>query len=271
MDLYSVSFRGVQLNNDEFSKVTLHDFDQMPQADQNIAQITAAHRSTITSKWYTQKIATVDLFTKDCTVELQAKMARIRQVLQGKTGDVVLDRGVPIRDGSAYEYDQWTSMTYMGATLESVEFDLQGKTMAASLTFILLNPIGLGGTDQTLFSGTGITSDNTYIDLTTTDIQGTFEIQYPVYSILVNDITLGDNPSLTITNQYNTLVYSGELEIGDVLELDTYTASLKRNGNLVDYSGSIPSLPLAGQAFNITDTYTDRDFDITMINTPRYI
>ena len=269
MDLYSVSFGGVQLNNSEFSKVMLHDFDQMPTITQNIAQVTSAHRSTITSKWYTGKTATIDLFARNCTAELQAKIARIRQVVQNRTGDLVLNRGVPKKESGAYVYDEWVEMTYEGATLSEAIFEIVGQTVVGTLTFALLNPIGLGET-QSLFTGTA-TTNNTAIDLTTIDLQGTFNPQYPTITISVNNITRNAGQTLTITNQYNTLTYSGDLVAGDTLELNTYLATLTRNGNLVDYSGSIPTLPLVGQIFNIEDTYTSRNIGIVVTNRARYI
>lgn len=268
-ELHSVIFAGIELNNGEFSSIALHDFNQMPTATENTAQIVSSHSSVVTSKWFTSKTARVSLFTRGCTVELQAKIAKLRAAVQSRQAELVLNSGVPKLNG-VYEYDNWDQLTYSRATIGSMDVDLTGSVMTAELEFNILDPIGLGDT-QTLFSGTGITDNNTSIDLTIVPIQGTFYVQYPVYTIRINSITQGSTPSLSITNQTNTITYIGGLNSGDVLELDTHSAMLKRNGNNVDYNGSVPSLPLAGSPVNISDTFSARNIDITITNQARYI
>lgn len=267
--LYSVKFGNIELNNSEFSKIAIHDFEAMPQITRNISQVTSAHRSVVTSRWFTSKKVTITLYTSDCTTELQAKIARIRQVLQKKTDSLQLNRGLPVLSSGNYEYNQWKVLTYLKATLDTVDFTVNGRIMTADISFTILDPVGISDELQTIFSSNGVTVATTSINVPLID--GTFEVQYPVYRITVNSITQGTNKSIAINNQFNTLTYTGDLVAGDVLELDTYSASLTRNGNLVDYSGSIPTLPLTQSLVDITDTYTSRNIDILITNQARYI
>ena len=267
MDLYGITFGGIELNNKEFSEVTLHNFENMPDVENNVEQVIAAHRSVESGRWYTKRSVTVELLAYGCTPQIQAKLARLRQVVQSQQ-KLVLDRGLPKKTGNVWAYDQWRSLEYRSTVLDSFAPEITGMLVRVVLTFQVLDPIAVDPTPVTLLN-TSSTEDNVYIDLTGATIAGTFQTQYPVYSIGVTSVT--GTGTVSISNQYNTIVYSGALEAGDTLVLDTYEASLELNGNLTDYSGSVPSLPQTGAILNIANTYSERDFSYSITNQPRYI
>lgn len=272
MELYDVSFNGFQLNNGDFSSVMIHDFDQMPNANKNIAPVSTSHFSLITSKYYVTKTVTITLLTRGCFDKISAKTAMIRKTLQGKYGELILHKYVPTLNSSVYEYNSWTSLKYKKATLDSIDFDTQGINSVVTAIFTVLTPIGAGGTDQTLYSG-NVTSTPLTVDLTMTDIQGTFDTQYPIYTLEFGIVITGSNPSISFSNEYNILTYSGEVSYGDTLVVDTTLENMGvyLNGEQVDFTGSFPTLNLSGSILSITDTYTSRDVDVTITNTPRYI
>lgn len=271
MDLYGATFKGEELNNGEFSNLMWHDFDRMPTADENIESIAISNSSTITKKLYVQKTVVIRLMNRGCTEDMQAKVARIRQVLQFKKGDLVLDRGIPVKASGDYTYENWTSMTFKDATLNEVSFDMSGRITVAELTFNVLDPIGYGSTNQTLYTVSSKTTQPTAVDLTTSDIQGTFDVQYPVYTITINSVTNGSNPSISISNGMNSITISRTFVAADVLVINSETLEVTVNGDIVDFSGIMPSINLTDTLVTISDTFSARNINISIVNTPRYI
>lgn len=271
MELFNATFMGEELNNLGFSRVMWHDFDRMPTADENINTIATSHLSTITKKLYVQKTVVIRLMNRGCTEDMQAKIARIRQVLQYKKGDLVLDRGIPVKTAGVYTYENWTSMTFKDATLDDVKFDMSGRITVAEVTFNVLDPIGYGGTDQTLYTVNARTITPTVIDLTSSDVQGTFNYQYPIYTITINTVTNGSNPSISLTNGVSTVTVSTTFTAADVLVLNSGTLEVTLNGNLIDFTGIVPSINITDAAITVSDTLTARNIDIDVLNTPRYI
>lgn len=274
MDIYSIKFGDVDLNNEFFSEVMWHDFDQMPTIDSSVSKVSLVSRSVITQRTFPVKVARVRLKVTGCPLNiLQAKVARVRQVLQYKTRDIKLNHGMPIRSGSSYVFDQYQELTYKGATLASIDIDSTGKVSVVEVAFSLLNPIAYGATTQELYSGTSLTAASTAVVIAPASIQGTFEHQNPVYEITFNSVTLGSNRILSLTNGYNTVIYNGVINNGDVIRVvtDPESMSFTRNGLDQSFYGSLPSLLLAGATITLSDTYTSRNRNFKITNTPRYI
>lgn len=272
MDLYEVSFNGFALNNGDFSNVMIHDFDRMPDEAKTISPVSSSNFSLITSKYYVQKQATVTLLTRGCFDKISAKTAMIRKTLQGRSGSLVLDKYVPTISGGVYSYDSWKQLTYTSATLDTVEFETEGINSVVTINFTILTPIGKGDV-QTLYSATGVTSDSTVVNLIGADIQGTFDTQYPTYELTFNTVTNSANSSVSVSNEYNTITYTGDINDGDVLRFITSLENMDvtLNGETVNFSGTFPQLPLTGALLSVTDTLTARNVDIEITNTSRYI
>lgn len=271
MNIDSVIFNGFELNDLSFTEgVQWHDFDRMPESDRSIATVTSANRSVATSIRWVQKTAAVRIFTRGCPKNvLDAHIGRIRQVLQNK-GSLVVNKGVPVLDSGSYEYDQWTSLTYTDAILESVDFDTVGSTSIINIDFILLDPIAKGSTPQTVASGTH-TTDTTIVDLSAIDLQGTFDNQFPVYTFTFNSVTNGANPSISITNGFTEITIANTFSPGDVLVVDTDNLLVTLNTLMIDFNGIFPNIQNTTQPLNITDTLTARNISYTIVTEPRYI
>ena len=271
MDIYGISFNGYQLNINNYTDgVKWHDFDRMPDAERSISPVTSANRSVSTQERWVQKTAQIVILTKGCPKNvLDAHIARIRQVLQRK-GSLVIQKGIPVLDGGSYEYDQYETLTYTSAVIESVEFDTQGNSSIVTIDVILLDPIAKGGTVQTLYTGTH-TTDSTIIDLSSVDIQGTLNVQYPVYTLTYNSVTLGANPSLSIYNGFNTITTEYAFGSGDELVIDTDKMLVTLNTSLIDFNGVFPNVSYNTPNLLITDTYDARNISVNVSNTPRYI
>lgn len=271
MDIYGASFNGYQLNvNDYTDGIKWHDFDRMPDAERSISPVTSANRSVSTNERWVQKTAQIVILTKGCPKNvLDAHIARIRQVLQRK-GSLVIQKGVPILDNGSYEYDQYETLTYTSAVVDGVEFDTEGYTSIITIDFILLDPIAKGSNIQTIYSGTH-TTDTTIIDISSVDIQGTLNVQYPVYTLVYNSVTLGSEPSLSIYNGFNTITINHAFVNGDELVIDTDKMLVTLNTELIDFNGVFPNISNNTPNLVITDTYTARNISIDVKNTPRYI
>ena len=271
MNIESVIFNGFQLNDPTFTEgVRWHDFDRMPDSNRSISAITSANRSVATDIRWVQKTASVRIFTLGCPKNvLDAHIGRIRQFLQNK-GSLVVNKGVPVLDSGSYKYDQWTTLTYTDAILESVDFDTIGNGSVIDIQFILLDPIAKGGTPQTIASGTH-TTDTTIIDLSAIDLQGTFDNQFPVYTFTFNSVTNGASPSISITNGFTDITISNTFTAGDVLVVDTDKLLVTLNTQLIDFSGIFPNIQNTSQPLNITDTLSARNISYTIVTEPRYI
>lgn len=271
MDIYSIVFNGFQLNDLTYTKgVKWHDFDRMPDAQRSISPVTQANRSVATSDFWVQKSARVTILLVGCPKHvLDAYIGRVRQVLQNK-GSLVLNKGIPTLVDGEYEYDDWTSLTYTEAILDNVTFDTEGMVSEVNIDFLILDPIGVGGTKQTIYSGT-MTSSPLNIDLSSLDIQGTFDNQFPVYTFTVNSITAGSSPSLSIYNGFNTITIDYAFTAGDVLVVDTDNLLVTLNNDLIDFNGVFPNIQNNTQPLVITDTFSARNITVLVEEYPRYI
>jgi len=272
-DLLDVSFNGASLQEISGAQVTDHNFDEMPEIKASRNQISSAHRSVTTGSKFITKRAAVSLAVQgDDLHNLQAILGRIRQLTQYANRDVVLTFGVPINNAGDYDLDQTRTVTFKNANLVSADMNHNAtKGTVITVEFMIDDPIGVGGTQQTIYSTTGKTTSLTTIDLSTIDLQGTFQEQYPVYTITINSLTNGTTPTLQIENGLNILTISQAFSAGDVVVIDTDGLSVKVNGEMVDLSGSFPFIADPNSIIYIRDTFSARNLNIEVKNNPRYI
>lgn len=274
MNVSDLIFGNINLNNElGASKVAVHDFNTMPLAEQNIARVAGSHRSTITSKAFTSKLATASLYSTDTLNGLRAKVGLLKSRLQYKQLPLTVQLGVPVLENGAYVFDETRELQFTEATLDTIEIRYGKGHYVVDLAFILLDPIAKHMTPQELADIAGSTTSSVAIDFDDVDIQGTFDSQYPIYVITVNSVTNGSNPSISVSNGFNTVTLKASLTAADVITVNTDPDELtvKLNNLLVDYSGSMPSLILSDPEITITDTLTARNLDILITNNPRYI
>lgn len=274
-DLLDVSFNGASLQEISGAQVTDHNFDEMPEIKSSRNPISSAHRSITTGSRFITKRATVNLAVRGEDLHnLQAILGRIRQLTQYANRDVVLTFGVPINNAGDYELDQTRTVTFKNANLVAADMNHNAaKGTVITVEFMIDDPIGVGGTAQTIYSTTGRTAALTSIDLSTIDLQGTFQEQYPTFEITINTVTNGSTPSIEIENGLNVLTISQSVSGGDVILIDTdpETMSVKINGEMVDLSGSFPFIADPNSIIYIRDTFSARNIDIEVSNNPRYI
>lgn len=274
-DLLDVSFNGASLQEISGAQVTDHNFDEMPEIKSSRNPISSAHRSITTGSRFITKRATVNLAVRGEDLHnLQAVLGRIRQLTQYANRDVVLTFGVPINNAGDYDLDETRTVTFKNANLVAADMNHNAaKGTVITVEFMIDDPIGVGGTPQTIYSTTGRTAALTTIDLSTIDLQGTFQEQYPIYEITINSVTNGSTPSIEIENGLNILTISQSVSGGDVIVIDTdpETMSVKINGEMVDLSGSFPFIADPNSLIYIRDTFSARNIDIEVSNNPRYI
>lgn len=272
MNVSDIQFGNTNLNEAlGASKVAIHDFSAMPQAENNIAHIAGSHRSTITSKYYASKIARATLYSSGDLTTLRAKVGLLKKNLQHKQLPLTVDIGQPLLVDGVYAFDTTVETQFSAATIDSIEIRYTKGSYAVDITFILLDPVGKSLTPQTLADIESSTVSSLSVDLSTIDIQGTFDTQYPVYEITINSVTNGSNPSISVSNGFNVLTYTGPLAAADVIVVDTDLLTVELNGVMVDYSGTMPELILSSPALTVSNTLTARNIDILITNQPRYI
>lgn len=274
-DLLDVSFNGASLQEISGAQVTDHNFDEMPEIKSSRNPISAAHRSVTTGSRFITKRATVNLAVRGEDLHnLQAILGRIRQLTQYANRDVVLTFGVPINNAGDYDLDETRTVTFKNANLVAADMNHNAaKGTVITVEFMIDDPIGIGGTPQTIYSTTGRTAALTSIDLSALDLQGTFQEQYPTFEITINSVTNGSTPSIEIENGLNILTISQSFTAADVILIDTdpETMSVKINGEMVDLSGSFPFIADPNSIIYIRDTLSARNIDIEVSNNPRYI
>lgn len=271
-ELLDLSFNGVSLQSITGGQVTDHNFDEMPEVSSSRSAVASAHRSITTGGFYVGKRAVVNIAVAGEFHELQAILARVRQLIQYKNRDLVLVRGVPVLSGGTYDLTNTTTITFKQANVVSADMNHNAaKGTVITVEFMIDDPVGVGSDVQTLLAATGVTTASTSLDLSTIDIQGTFQEQYPIYEITINSVTNGANPSITIINGLSTIVISQSFVAADVLIVDTEKMRVTVNGELIDFTGSLPFIADIDSTIQIQNTFTARNIDIEVKNNPRYI
>lgn len=272
-DLLDVSFNGASLQEIAGAQVVDHNFDEMPEIRSSRNPVSSAHRSITSGRYFITKRASVSLAVHgDDLHELQAILARIRQLTQYRNKNVVLTFGVPIKSGSSYDLTQTRTVTFKNANLVAADFG-HNATHGTVITveFTIDEPVGVGGTPQTLYSQTGLTGSSNNIDLSALTIQGTFEEQYPIYKFTINSVTNGSNPSFKIVLGLIEMTISQALAAGDVLFVDTDEMKVTLNGELIDFSGGLPFIADPTATISITNTFSAINRDLEIKINPRYI
>lgn len=274
--LSDVIYNGRNLSEILGIKVLNYSLLNAPKNATTSNRVAMAHRSA-TSRHFISKQITIQVVIEPAQVDLpdinwlEAVMGRLREISQVRWYDLSLVAGILENNGGEWEYGNET-LTWKETRIESFNIDQIGKQAVVDMTFISDEPIGLGATTQELFKGTAITDTEKVFDLAGVDLQGTFYLQYPCYEILVNSVDKGDNPSLTISNGFTKLIYTGEITNGDILTIDCRDVQVLKNGNLVDFDGALPVIDKdTTRSITITHTYDALDYDIITNNQPGYI
>lgn len=271
-ELLDLSFNGVSLQSITGGQVTDHNFDEMPEIRASQNAVSAAHRSITAGRFFITKRASVNIAVQGEFHELQAILGRVRQLIQYKSRDLVLTRGVPVLDEGAYDLTQTTDITFKSANVvAAVLRPNSAKQSVITVEFTLDDPVGIGSDVQTLLSSTGVTTGTTSLDLSTLEIQGTFLEQYPIYTITVNSITNGSNPTLSILIGITEIEIQQALTADDVLVIDTDAMDVRLNGELIDFTGGLPFIADPAATIQVTDTFSARNIDIEVKINPRYI
>lgn len=273
-ELLDVSFNGVSFQSVTGGQITNHNFEEFPEISSARSPISSAHRSITTGHHFIEKHASVNIAVAGEFHELQAILARLRQLMQYRNRDIVLKRGVPVLDDGEYDLDQTTDITFRRANVVDVDMNQNGsKGTVITVEFTIDDPVGIGSNRQVLLNATGVTSDTTTLNLAPLDVQGTFQEQYPVYKIKVNSVTNGASPAIEIQNGLNVITIEQALSANDELIIDTDTEAMNvsLNGELLDFSGALPFIADTESIIYIRDTLSARNFDIEVAHNPRYI
>lgn len=272
-DLLDVSFNGVSFQSVSGGQVTDHNFDDMPEIRSSQAAVSSSHRSVTSGQRFISKRAWINIAVEGEDLHnLQSILARFRQLVQYRNKDLVLTRGVPVLNAGVYEHDETRQITFHSANVIGADMNhTLGKGTVITVEFLIDDPVGVSATKQTLLNATGVTAQSTSINLASTDLQGTFLEQYPIFTIKFNSVTNGNNPTVEIENGLNTLTVSSSFTAGDVLEIDTDEMKVRLNGELVDFSGGIPFIADPKSVIYIRDTLTARNVDRKAEIYPRYI
>lgn len=271
-ELLDLSFNGVSLQSITGGQVTDHDFDQMPEIRSSQNPVSSAHRSITAGRFFVTKRSSVNIAVAGEFHELQAILARVRQLIQYKNKNLVLTRGVPILVDGEYDLTNTTEITFKSANVVDANMNHNAtKGTVITVQFTIDEPVGIGSTPQVLLNATGVTGASTAIDLSTIDFQGTFQEQYPIYEITINSLTNGANPSITITNGLSEIIIAQAFTAGDVLKIDTEAMKVTLNGELIDFAGGFPFIADFESVIYITDTFTARNVGKKATVNPRYI
>lgn len=271
-ELLDLSFNGVSFQSVSGGQITDHNFDEMPEIRASQNAISSAHRSITAGRFFTSKRASVNIAVHGEFHELQAILARFRQLVQYRNRDLVLTRGVPVLTAGVYDLTDTTEITFKNANVIGADMNHSAnKGTVITIEFLLDDPVGIGGTPQIIHSAAGVTAALTTIDLSAIDLQGTFQEQYPIYEITINSVTNGDSPSIEIENGLNILTISRTFSGAEEIVIDTDALNVKVNGEMVDFSGSFPFIADPDSTIFIRDTLSARNIDIEVRNNPRYI
>ena len=271
-ELLDVSFNGVSLQSVAGGQIVNHNFDQMPEIRDSQNPISSAHRSITASRKFVSKRANVNIAVAGEFHELQAIVARLRQLIQYKSKNLVLTRGVPKLVAGVYDLTETTQITFKQANVVDVDLGndaVRGKVIVVQ--FRLDDPVGVGNETQSILNVNNVTTASRAIDLSTIDLQGTFQEQYTIYKITINSLTNGSNPTLSILNGLSELIIAQPFAATDVIIVDTESMRVTLNGELIDFSGSLPFITDPDSTIYINNTFTARNLKIEVTNNPRYI
>ena len=271
-ELLDVSFNGKSFQSVSGGQITDHDFDEMPDIRASQSAVSSAHRSLTAGRHFVSKRARVNIAVHGEFHELQAILARFRQLIQYKNRDLVLTRGVPILSGSTYDLTDTTTITFQNANVVAADMNHSAnKGTVITIEFLLDDPVGIGSDVQTIYSNAANTAASTTIDLSAIDLQGTFQEQYPIYTIIVNSITAGSAPQFKIVNGLSEIIITQALVAGDVLVIDTDEMRVTVNDELIDFAGNLPFIADPESDIILSNTFTARNLNIGVKINPRYI
>jgi hypothetical protein len=134
-----------------------------------------------------------------------------------------------------------------------------------AIEFVCTNPFGIDTSSTSLLSATARTSAS-YTDSLT--IAGTAPLQYPVITITIGSVTGGTNKTITVGNPNNgqQISITNTFIAGNVIVIDCnpLTRSVKIDGTDVAFSGAFMEYTVGAQQISYVDSFTTRQFNISV-------
>ena len=130
----------------------------------------------------------------------------------------------------------------------------------------LCQPFGYATSTQSL-TGTDITGA-TYTDTLT--VVGTYPPQ-PVITITFDSESGASACAFTNTTTGDTITITQAFTAADVLVINCETHKCTLNGTQIDFTGPMPSFVVGSNSLSISVPATARQYDLSIIYTPRYL
>lgn len=146
------------------------------------------------------------------------------------------------------------------------------KNLYATFTLELIcKPFGCDTSTTDLWTAKTAFTSNTFTEAMT--VGGTAPFQLPIITITLTSIT-GAGDYLMISNDNNgqqLLIYGQGLANGDVLVINCETRKITRNGNEIDFDGTLLELAPGSNSITYTDGFTTRSINISAVYTKRWL
>lgn len=246
MKEYDVIFEQNNLNNVPGSKVTYHEFNDLPSREISINKLARRDLSIITSAEYSQKQVTI---TMSACANTRAGTERIittlKQMVQSPNGELLV-----LQDGLVIKYT---------ATMNEFNIEWDATYATIRIVFIASDPFGKS-VDTLSFANFVHNSPQTSA---TGVFQGSGTIE-PTISMIVNSISgTGELRILNArTNQGITI--NKTLVSGDLISIDSQAKKVFVNNGLVDFEGLFPTWSAGTQQIVVIDSYASRNISVNV-------
>lgn len=217
-----------------------------------------ADGSSTSSAFYGKRVINITAIIAQSTRNLmETSLAEIRRVLN----PVNKTMSLPFENQYRYVYE----CTLSNLTIS----DVAGGYCKVELEITAADPFSYDKITTELLNVVNLTSgDKTY----PVTVEGTAD-QPPIVTVTIDSLTLSSVGTITITNPTSgaSIEVSSVYDASDVLVIDCFNRTVTINGISNDFSGNFPTWESSDEYFTYQDDFTERQVDVNVIYTKRYL
>lgn len=253
-----IYFGGVDLNSISGWRTTDTDTYRYPKRDTTEFPIAYSNQQAITSAFYTERMLSISgVITSTGREALDDSISELRRILEPINQTLQL----PVSGNQRI----FNEVTVTNITIS----DVKGGYAAIDIELATTDPFNYSLTSVELLNIINLTSGNKSYPVT---LEGRGD-QAPIFTLTLDTVTNGTNKTITISNPATgkSISIEGVWAANDVLIINCKTKTVTVNAVDVDFDGSFPVWAKGLGTINYSDDFTQRQIDINVVYTKRYL
>lgn len=258
MALYTsrtVIFNGVSLHSLTGVSITGIDASGIPQKNIQDADIAESDGKILVNTLYGDK-------TINMVGEIEATDMNTAEGYR----DTLLGYLTPTNATLVFE-QSGTDRKYYATLKDAIFSGGKGGSLHFDINFTCSDPFGYSANQLQTVSAGLTTSPNATVSATNS---GNYKL-YPIIRYKLNSFTGADNRSVQITTDSIGITVLRTWSAGEVLTIDGVNKTVKIGSTEIDYTGVFPLMQTGSNTFTVTDSFTARNFDLTILYTNRWL